>query len=91
MSLAAARNYQGATVAYDLVAGNHAEENIIYSLAPDEIIAFGGTSLSPCEDLCYPKMMIDGMKFGGGFGGRADKSPYSYFWLEDFDEAVSKQ
>ncbi|MFI5897483.1 DUF6531 domain-containing protein [Actinoplanes sp. NPDC051513] len=64
----------------------HAEETILANLGPDEIVGFGGTSRNICRDTCYPLLNGNGMRFGGAgyFGGRADKTPFSYFWQEDW-------
>ncbi|GAA0516934.1 hypothetical protein Ade02nite_84890 [Paractinoplanes deccanensis] len=62
----------------------HAEQTILNNLGDDEIVGFGGTSRNICRDTCYPLLNSNGMRFGGAgyFGGRADKTPFSYFWQE---------
>lgn len=62
----------------------HAEETILNSLKADEVVGFGGTSRNICRDTCYPLLNTRRMRFGGAgyFGGRPDKTPFSYFWQE---------
>ncbi|WP_033215567.1 hypothetical protein [Kitasatospora phosalacinea] len=62
----------------------HAEETIIDSLGPDEIIGFGGASRNICRDACYRALTGRGITFGGAgdFNGAPDKTPYSTFWSE---------
>jgi hypothetical protein len=64
----------------------HAEETILNTLGPDEVVGFGGTSRNICRDICYPMLNGNGMRFGGAgyYGGRADKTPFSLFWQEDW-------
>lgn len=64
----------------------HAEETILNSLGKHEVVGFGGTSRNICKDTCFPMLNGNGMRFGGAgyFGGRADKTPISYFWQEDW-------
>ncbi|GAB7184245.1 hypothetical protein ATKI12_4076 [Kitasatospora sp. Ki12] len=62
----------------------HAEETVIDSLGPDEVIGYGGTSRNICQDACYRALAGRGITFGGAGdrGGAPDKSPYSTFWSE---------
>ncbi|MFC5766753.1 RHS repeat-associated core domain-containing protein [Actinacidiphila bryophytorum] len=62
----------------------HAEQTILNSLGSHEVVGFGGTSRNICRDTCYALLNSRGMRFGGAgyFGGRADKTPFSYFWQE---------
>lgn len=64
----------------------HAEETILNNLGPDEVVGFGGTSRNICRDTCYPMLNGNAMGFSGAghFGGRADKTPFSLFWQEDW-------
>ncbi|MEV4282268.1 polymorphic toxin-type HINT domain-containing protein [Actinoplanes xinjiangensis] len=64
----------------------HAEETILNSLGPYDVVGFGGTSRNICRDRCYPQLNGDGMRFGGvgDIIGRADKTDFSLFWQEDW-------
>jgi RHS repeat-associated protein len=66
--------------------GSHAEQNIIDSLSPDEVIGFGGTTRNICWNVCYNMLEGDGVEFGGvGYRrGWPDKSPYTLFWVKDW-------
>ncbi|TDB77119.1 sugar-binding protein, partial [Actinomadura sp. KC216] len=59
-----------------------AEEGIINSLGPNEVVMFGGTSRNICIATCYRLLNVRGMRFGGeGYrGGLSDKTPFSLFW-----------
>ncbi|MFF0574621.1 polymorphic toxin-type HINT domain-containing protein [Streptosporangium saharense] len=66
-------------------AAGHAEEGILNSLGPNEIVGFGGTSRNICAAVCYRLLNVRGMRFGGqGYmGGRPDKTPFSLFWMAE--------
>ncbi|MCX5093841.1 hypothetical protein OOK36_34160 [Streptomyces sp. NBC_00365] len=67
-------------------AGGHAEEGIINSMAPNEVLEFGGTSRNICEETCYPLMNQRGIIVGGPeFPGAADKTPWRMFWTDPAD------
>ncbi|MGO4635852.1 polymorphic toxin-type HINT domain-containing protein [Streptomyces sp. 2RAF24] len=66
-------------------AAGHAEEGIVRSLADNEHVIFGATTINFCNANCVIMMNVRGMTLKGGFGHKSHNSPFRMFWLSQED------